>query len=129
MSAFQELNIFEDTKMNEICDRITSIVKDITGDLPILCGSLAKIFSGILDEKTYEIKDVDFFLTNWNFRKLKHHFPKEIVGIRMIEKRPERMILFCENNKCIELWCNLEKEENKKVLIKNNKIPYKNYGS
>ncbi len=125
---FQELKIFEDENMNIICDVVSNIVKQITGELPILCGSVAKVLSGILDEN-YKAKDVDFYLTDWNFRKLKNNFPLKIEGIRMIEKRPERIILYA--NRCIELWCNLEREENKKRIIqkKNNKIPYINYGN
>lgn len=126
---FKDLKIFESEEINNLCDHIFNLVASITGSQPILCGSVAKMLSGVLDEESYKAKDIDFYLPNSDFRKLKQNLPSEVTGVKMIEVRPERIIF--HGLLCIEIWCNLEKEENETfgILLKKNKIPYKNYGN
>lgn len=50
MGNFKDLKIFEDEQVNEFCDVLTDIVRDITGEELALCGSVAKHLHGSISE-------------------------------------------------------------------------------
>lgn len=127
MKPFQELNIFENQEINSLCDRVFMLIRQVIGSPPILCGSVAKMFANTLDQN-YRPKDIDFYVSKRDFQKLLLHLPKEIEGVRMIEKRPERILL--HSLICIEIWKDIQEDNHKRgFLLKNNQIPYKNYGN
>lgn len=118
---FQELKIFENEKINKICDELCRLTKTITGKELIICGSMAKVFAGQLPQN-YHPKDVDFTVSQWDFRKIKNHLPNTIEGVIMIEKQPQRIILFA--GICIEIWASQPENEMKKKCYYQTKIPY-----
>lgn len=119
---FQYLNIFEDNRINALCDAVSQKVKDITGAEPVVCGSLSKIFAGTLPQD-YRPKDIDFVVSQWNFRKLRQEL-HNIKHIIMIEKLPHKMILYTEYFICMEIWFQTALSNTMKQYYYKHLIPY-----
>ena len=119
---FKDLKIFENDKLNEYCDLLVYRIKEITGVPPYLVGSVAKIMSGHLPED-YEIKDIDFIISSFEFRKLLPHRNSLFPESRSIELRPERLIIHLPNF-AIEIWNFKENNTDKIAKIYKNKINY-----
>lgn len=122
---FQKLKVFQTSEINIICDLFTQEVLNITGEKPILVGSVAKMFNNTLPE-TYVPKDIDFTINIKSFRKILNiqHYKNNLFEFaEMVESRPERIIIYCKEI-FIELWCFLQKNNSEKLEYKNNKIPY-----
>lgn len=117
---FQNLNIFENKEINRLCDTLSYLAKKITGEELKICGSMAKVFDGRLP-KNYRPKDVDFTLPNYAFRLLKNQIPTEIEDVIMIEKQPDRIILYA--GVCLEIWRDVDNIGKEKKYYKT-KIPY-----
>ncbi|WP_300685865.1 hypothetical protein [Chryseobacterium sp.] len=119
--SFQILKIFEEKEINKFCDLVTQDVLGIANVKPYLVGSVAKMLNGELSE-TYVPKDVDFAIDNISYRKIIHN-DKLFKFAIMVERRPERLIIYCPGV-IIELWNFLQRNLSEKIEIKNNKIPY-----
>lgn len=121
-SAFQNLQIFENAEVNQVCDALVQLTLELTGDEFPVCGSVARMFDLKLPE-AYHPKDVDFVARPWAFRMLRQHL-NTLPGVLMIEKRPHRIICFTNSRVYVEIF-----EEPKEVLlgIYKNKIKYKKY--
>ena len=119
---FKELKIFENDKLNEYCDLLVHRIKEITGVPPYLVGSVAKIMSGHLPED-YEIKDIDFIISSFEFRKLLSHRNSLFPEAKSVEMRPERVIIHLEKF-AIEIWNYKERNTDKEPKIYKNKIYY-----
>lgn len=118
---FQELKIFENEKLNILCDRLSQIVREITGEELMLCGSVAKKLHGTLPED-YEPKDVDFVVEREAFNKLYRAFPMEIEGVVAFEFQPIKILLWTPSlGACVEIWLLREFEQKLKYQ---SKIPY-----
>ena len=110
--------------MNKLCDQVISLVEELTNETPAVCGSVAKVFGEQLQED-YTPKDVDFVVSRWAFRQLLWKIPTEIIGVKMIEQNPNRIILFTDYRYCIEIW-NLSEPQH--LTYYQNEILYKDYG-
>lgn len=122
---FKELQIFEDSVVNDFCDLLTDQVLKITGKKPHLVGSVAKILSGTYSEN-YNPKDIDFAIDNVSFRKILAYKNNQIQLFefaRMVETRPERFIIYL-NDKVIELWNYFHKNKFEELKYYKNKIPF-----
>ncbi len=121
---FQDLQIFEDPKMNKYCDFVSNQVMEIVGKQPHLVGSVARMFTGSLPEN-YMPKDVDFAIDNISFRKILAFgkYRKLFPFAKMVEKRPERFIIYTDK-KVIELWNFFYKNYTEELKFYNNKIPF-----
>lgn len=119
---FKDLKIFESQFLNEICDSLVYQVKKITGEDLYLVGSVAKIMSNHLPDD-YAIKDIDFIVSSKAFRKLLPHRNSLVKNYRMIESRPERIIIYLDKF-AIEIWNYKEQNTDKTPKIFNNKIHY-----
>ena len=73
-NAFQRFRVFDSDPMNELCDQVISMVQELTNETPAVCGSVAKIFGGQLEED-YTPKEVDFVVSRWAFRQLQWRMP------------------------------------------------------
>lgn len=122
MGNFKDLKIFEDEQVNEFCDVITDIVRDITGEELALCGSVAKHLHGSISED-YAPKDIDFVVDKEAFYKLYRAFPMDIDKVISFEFQPLRIILWTELEVGVEIW--LQNQENEQKLMYNKKIPYR----
>lgn len=119
---FKDLKIFEREELNQYCDLLVHRIKKITGEPPFLVGSVAKIMSGHLPED-YEIKDIDFIVSSFQFRKLLPLRNSLFPEAKSIEIRPERLIVYISNI-AIEIWNFKEKNVDKSPKIYKNKIHY-----
>ena len=119
---FKDLKIFERKELNQYCDLLVHRIKEITGVSPYLVGSVAKIMSGHLPED-YEIKDIDFIISSFEFRKLLPNRNSLFPESRSIELRPERLIVHLEKF-AIEIWNYKERNTDKEPKIYKNKIHY-----
>ena len=126
-NAFQRFRVFDSDPMNELCDQIISLVQELTNETPAVCGSVAKIFGGQLEED-YTPKDVDFVVSRWAFRQLQWRMPVKIPNIRMVEKSPNRIILFSDYRYCIEIWVHNSVSDKRKLKRYQNEILYTDYG-
>lgn len=119
---FKDLKIFERKELNQYCDLLVHRIKEITGVSPYLVGSVAKIMSGHLPED-YEIKDIDFIISSFEFRKLLSHRNSLFPEAKSVEMRPERVIIHLEKF-AIEIWNYKERNIDKEPKIYKNKIHY-----
>lgn len=119
---FKKLKIFERKELNQYCDLLVHRIKEITGEPPFLVGSVAKIMSGHLPED-YEIKDIDFIVSSFQFRKLLPLRNSLFPEAKTVEIRPERLILHLDKFG-IEIWNCKEKNTDKEEKIYKNKIHY-----
>ena len=119
---FKDLKIFEREELNQYCDLLVHRIKEITGVSPYLVGSVAKIMSGHLPED-YEIKDIDFIVSSFEFRKLLPHRNSLFPEAKSVEMRPERVIIHLEKF-AIEIWNYKERNIDKEPKIYKNKIHY-----
>ncbi|AFR36230.1 hypothetical protein [Riemerella anatipestifer] len=124
-NAFQELNIFENTEINKVCDALFTKVKQLTNEDLSICGSMAKVFDGTLPED-YQPKDLDLVISQWGFRLLTSNL-EELEGVLMIEKLPGRIILYLKAYLCIEIWMESSKFNFTPKFYKN-KLKYTSYG-
>ena len=122
VNNFKNLKIFERKELNQYCDLLVHRIKEITGVEPYLVGSVAKIMSGHLPED-YEIKDIDFIISSFEFRKLLPNRNSLFPESRSIELRPERLIVHLPNF-AIEIWNYKERNTDKEPKIYKNKIHY-----
>lgn len=99
---FQELQIFENEKINALCDEFCLYCQEQSGEIPILTGSVAKMLHGELEN--YTPKDVDFVVSYSTFRNLSVRLDK-MEGV-MIEKRPHRIILYTDENSVLRFGRN-----------------------
>lgn len=113
---FSKENIFEDERVNQVCDKVFAEVQkyyDACRNI-ILCGSCAKILSGVFSEE-YTPKDVDFVVKNyfvWRYirENIQQWFDQEV---EIIEK--ERVMIHFPFI-TVEFWLNtIEKEPLKKI--------------
>lgn len=125
---FQKENIFETKEINAICDLVFGKVESIyqKSEAMIICGSVAKVLSGILPEN-YEAKDLDFVVRDyfvWRFLKenLQQWFPN--FKIEVIER--ERVILYTDSI-AIEFWAGNNDHRPTKQITEN--IKYIDYGN
>lgn len=121
-NQFEELKIFENDKINSICDDICSFVRYRLGENLVVCGSLAKVFNKDLPNN-YQLKDVDFIIDSLSFQRLTH-FLNQIDGVLMIEKQPFRIILYTSERICVEIWRERKEDKNRTEKKFKNKIPY-----
>lgn len=119
---FQNLDIFEARVLNEYCDILVQKVFDITGENLYLVGSVSKILNGDFTEE-YKIKDIDFIVSMVGFQKLIRNKNILFPMAKMIEERPERLIIYLPNF-AIEIWNYLERNRDKTKKLYKNKIPY-----
>ncbi|MEJ8598547.1 hypothetical protein JSO62_07565 [Riemerella anatipestifer] len=101
-NAFQELNIFENPEINKVCDALFTKVKQLTNEDLSVCGSMAKVFDGVLPSN-YKPKDLDLLISPWGFRVLNSNL-NELDGVLMIEKLPSRIILYLKAGMGIDIW-------------------------
>lgn len=119
---FKKLEIFEAPVLNEYCDILVANVKEITGENLYLVGSVSKILNGDFTEE-YKIKDIDFIISMVGFQKLIRNKDILFPMAKMIEERPERLIIYLQNF-AIEIWNYLERNTDKSKKLYKNKIPY-----
>ena len=103
-TAFTSLNVFNDARLNTYLDTIYSAIAAAFGkeQLPIVCGSVAKVMQGVYSEK-YLAKDIDLVIESWQVhRYLEQQLPLLFPTDR-VEVRPERVILFTSFI-AIEFW-------------------------
>ena len=103
-TAFSNLNVFNDKRINAYLDTIYSAVLEVftTEQLPVVCGSVAKVMQGVYSEN-YLAKDIDLVIESWQVhRYLERQLPLLFPNDR-IEVRPERVILFTTFI-AIEFW-------------------------
>lgn len=103
-TAFTSLNVFNDTRLNTYLDTIYSAILEVftTEQLPIVCGSVAKVMQGVYSEN-YLAKDIDLVIESWQVHRfLEHQLPLLFPNDR-IEVRSERVILFTSFI-AIEFW-------------------------
>lgn len=103
-TAFTSLNVFNDTRLNTYLDTIYSAIVAAFGteQLPIVCGSVAKIMQGVYSDN-YLAKDIDLVIESWQVhRYLEQQLPLLFPADR-VEVRPERVILFTSFI-AIEFW-------------------------
>lgn len=117
---FQELKVFENEKINALCDKLCLYCQEQSGEIPVLTGSVAKMLHGGLEN--YNPKDVDFVVSYSTFRNLSVRLDK-MEGVVMIEKRPRRIILYTDEKLCIEIWQQKTNDFAKRFDYQN-KIPY-----
>lgn len=93
-TAFTSLNVFNDARLNTYLDTIYSAIAAAFGEqLPIVCGSVAKVMQGVYSEN-YLAKDIDLVIESWQVhRYLEQQLPLIFPADR-VEVRPERVILF-----------------------------------
>lgn len=122
---FQELQVFDNKMINELCDELCEFVKDTAQGELIVCGSVAKIFSGMYPED-YTPKDIDFLVTPWVFRLLNERLRNfKNPNVITIEYRPYRYILYTYYV-AIEIWKGPVKYPHTIEKFKN-KITYTKY--
>ena len=119
---FKKLEIFEASILNDYCDILVENVKEITGENLYLVGSVSKILNGDFTEE-YKIKDIDFIISMVGFQKLIRNKNILFPMAKMIEERPERLIIYLQNF-AIEIWNYLERNTDKTKKLYKNKIPY-----
>ncbi|WP_139423356.1 hypothetical protein [Chryseobacterium mulctrae] len=119
---FQNLEIFEAPVLNEYCDILVKNVREITGENLYLVGSVSKILNGDFTEE-YRIKDIDFIVSMIGFQKLIRNKNILFPMAKMIEERPERLIIYLQNF-AIEIWNYLERNTDKTKKLYKDKIPY-----
>lgn len=103
-TAFTSLNVFNDARLNTYLDTIYSAIAVAFGkeQLPIVCGSVAKVMQGVYSEN-YLAKDIDLVIESWQVhRYLEQQLPLLFPTDR-VEVRPERVILFTSFI-AIEFW-------------------------
>jgi len=103
-TAFTTLSVFNDTRLNTYLDTIYSAIIAAFGteQLPIVCGSVAKVMQGVYSDN-YLAKDIDLVIENWQVhRYLEQQLPLLFPADR-VEVRPERVILFTSFI-AIEFW-------------------------
>ena len=103
-NAFTTLSVFNDTRLNTYLDTIYSAIVVAFGkeQLPIVCGSVAKVMQGVYSEN-YLAKDIDLVIDSWQVhRYLEQQLPLLFPTDR-VEVRPERVILFTSFI-AIEFW-------------------------
>lgn len=103
-TAFTSLSVFNDARLNTYLDTIYSAIATAFGkeQLPIVCGSVAKIMQGVYSEN-YLAKDIDLVIESWQVhRYLEQQLPLLFLTDR-VEVRPERVILFTSFI-AIEFW-------------------------
>ena len=103
-NAFTSMNVFNDTRLNTYLDTIYSAIVAAFGteQLPIVCGSVAKIMQGVYSDN-YLAKDIDLVIESWQVhRYLEQQLPLLFPTDR-VEVRPERVILFTSFI-AIEFW-------------------------
>lgn len=103
-TAFTNLNVFNDERINAYLDTIYSAVLEVftTEQLPVVCGSVAKVMQGVYSEN-YLAKDIDCIVESWQVhRYLEQQLPLLFPADR-VEVRPERVILFTSFI-AIEFW-------------------------
>lgn len=118
---FSDLHIFENEKVNTICDRIFIEIHNVFGNTShiMVCGSMAKVFHKLLP-KDYQPKDLDFVITNYFvYRMLQNRLPKLFPDFSL-EVKTNRIILFT-GVVAMEFWKPLHTE---KLKLYKNKIPY-----
>lgn len=103
-NAFTTLNVFNDARLNTYLDTIYSAIIAAFSEeqLPIVCGSVAKIMQGVYSDN-YLAKDIDLVIESWQVhRYLEQQLPLIFPADR-VEVRPERVILFTSFI-AIEFW-------------------------
>ena len=103
-TAFTSLNVFNDARLNTYLDTIYSAIAVAFGkeQLPIVCGSVAKVMQGVYSEN-YLAKDIDLVIESWQVhRYLEQQLPLLFPTDR-VEVRPERVMLFTSFI-AIEFW-------------------------
>lgn len=120
-SYFQEFKVFENEKINVLCDRLCLYCQMESGEIPMLTGSVAKMLHGGLEN--YSPKDVDFVVSYSTFRNLSVRLNK-MEGVVMIEKRPMRIILYADEGICLEIWLRSKLNDKMQVKYYQDKIPY-----
>ncbi|MDO5607987.1 MAG: hypothetical protein Q4G08_05965 [Capnocytophaga sp.] len=123
---FETRQIFENNEINKVCDFIYSEINDTYGHCNhlVICGSVAKIWSGILPE-SYQPKDLDIQITDYlTYRFLVNNLHKWFPNME-VEARKMRLILYT-GFVTIEFWGNPAKTDKKK---KTKNIMYKGYGN
>lgn len=118
---FQELKVFENEKINALCDRLCLYCQVESGEIPVLTGSVAKMLHGGLEN--YNPKDVDFVVSYSTFRNLSVRLER-MEGVVMIERRPYRIILYTDEDICIEIWQKSPENDKMKLNYYQQKIPY-----
>lgn len=124
---FQALKIFEDESTNKICDDLSAFIFDKTGEELLIVGSVAKLFSEQLDSN-YSPKDIDMVVSKAVFRRLWGLDKNTFENIKMIEKRPERIILYT-NKLALEIWEFATENINREKKYYKEKIPYLEYAN
>ncbi|MBQ0152534.1 MAG: hypothetical protein KBS61_06540 [Chryseobacterium sp.] len=119
---FHNLEIFEESVLNKYCDILVQKVFEITDENIYLVGSVAKILNGDFTEE-YKIKDIDFIISMVGFQKLIRNKNTLFPMAKMIEQRPERLIIYLPNF-AIEIWNYLERNTDKTKKLYKNKIHY-----
>lgn len=120
---FRDLKIFEEERLNEVCDELVHYVKNTLHEDLYICGSVAKLFSGTLP-LDYQPKDIDFEISHWGFRLLKNRLTEQ-PHVLMIEKRPHRLVFFVEGGRYVEVFEENPFFSNYTRALYQNKILYK----
>lgn len=124
---FQDLQIFEDVSANKICDDLSAFILDKTGEELLVVGSVAKLFAEQL-HSSYSPKDIDLVVSKAVFRRLWGLDKKTFENVKMIEKRPERIILYT-NKLALEIWEFAAENINREKKYYKEKIPYLEYAN
>lgn len=119
---FQELKIFEDDRINQLCDILSDQVLNITGNELMICGSVSKVFAGEFLE-SYFPKDIDFIVHKWAFHLLIKRL-ENLPNVVMIEKTPDKIILYTQYSICIEIWYITNYNAKMTKQFYKNTIPY-----
>lgn len=121
-NAFEELKVFENQRLNKLCDTLTEKVKEITQSELVVCGSVARLLAEKLPEQ-YLPKDIDFMVNPIVFRRLLlERFDLDYV--LMVEKSPKRIILYTDDDFCIEIWTHFPHMKYEEKKYYQQKIPY-----
>ena len=109
-SMFQELEVFENKRINKDIDSVYQLLESNFGSLEdkiCVCGSVAKVMHGTLAED-YKPKDVDLLIKDrFFFRFLERNIQQLNVDYRI---EANRIILFFPNI-VVELWKHNEAEQ------------------
>lgn len=119
---FQELQVFDNKMINELCDDLANEVRKLTSNEIMVCGSVSKIFAGEFSEQ-YTPKDIDFVVSKWDFRILSHQLSK-FRNVLMVEKLPHKIILYTKAFICIEIFYLTDHNKNMTKKYYQNLIPY-----
>lgn len=122
---FQDLQIFEDPDVNQICDDLYNLICNTTKEEILVVGSIAKLFEEQL-EPDYIPKDIDFVVSKGVFRRMRGFRKEDFTSVKMIERRPER-IIFYTDKLAVEVWEYADENIDREKKYYKEKIPYLKY--